>query len=348
MNRLFRLQLQPLSSWRTLWQADTIAGMLCWMCARTEGEKVLRESILEPAQNGNPPFVLSDAFPAGLLPVPRMIFRQKFDEKKDAIKKVKRGKWVDLERFNSIRAGNPVSPDNLEEDPYTNSSRHHNTIGRSQALDEGGLFTLKDISLPSKTNDDEDNRLDIYLRIQPGMEDFLLGLFYELSLIGFGADSATGRGQFKLKSIPIEEVDLNAEPPNADGIIVLSTFQPSKTDSAEGYWDAFAKFGKIGPDFGLENHQVKKNTLIMLRPGACLRCDPITRFTGRLILPEELLPKSLQEYGISQYAFGLAIPACVPLNRAGYYEEKSRGHANQSYSEFRYSSVYRFVKIGTV
>src|SRR5260370_34908602 len=60
---LYRFRLVPESPWRTPWQSDTLAGLLCWMCARTDGDTVLRQQIIEPALPGRPPFVLSDAFP---------------------------------------------------------------------------------------------------------------------------------------------------------------------------------------------------------------------------------------------------------------------------------------------
>src|SRR5207248_9285065 len=70
---LSRFRLVPESPWRTPWQSDTLAGLLCWMCARTEGDAVLRRQIIEPALEGRPPFVLSDAFPGDWLPLPAAI-----------------------------------------------------------------------------------------------------------------------------------------------------------------------------------------------------------------------------------------------------------------------------------
>ena len=49
---LYRFRLIPESPWRTPWQSDTLAGLLCWMCARTEGDTVLRRQIIEPALAG--------------------------------------------------------------------------------------------------------------------------------------------------------------------------------------------------------------------------------------------------------------------------------------------------------
>ena len=102
---LYRFRLVPESAWRTPWQSDTLAGLLCWMCARTEGHTVLRQQIIEPALAGRPPFVLSDAFPGDWLRVPAAV--RLLDSLAEQRKTVKRAKWLSQESFG--RQG-PVPP----------------------------------------------------------------------------------------------------------------------------------------------------------------------------------------------------------------------------------------------
>ncbi|MEI9479639.1 MAG: hypothetical protein WCO26_24135, partial [Deltaproteobacteria bacterium] len=65
----FRFDVRPLSPGGTPWQSDTIMGLMAWAVALNEGESAIRE-FLEPFLAGDPPFVVSDGFPSGLLPNP--------------------------------------------------------------------------------------------------------------------------------------------------------------------------------------------------------------------------------------------------------------------------------------
>src|SRR5712691_9939475 len=71
--QLYRFRIVPESAWRTPWQSDTLAGLLCWALARTEGDAALQRDVIEPALQGAPAFVLSDAFPGDWLPVPALV-----------------------------------------------------------------------------------------------------------------------------------------------------------------------------------------------------------------------------------------------------------------------------------
>ena len=85
---LYRFPLIPESAWRTPWQSDTLAGMICGAVAQLEGGEALRRKIIDPALAGRPPFVLSDAFPGDWLPVPA--FTRLLDWPPDQRKTVKR------------------------------------------------------------------------------------------------------------------------------------------------------------------------------------------------------------------------------------------------------------------
>jgi CRISPR-associated protein Csm4 len=146
--------------------------------------------------------------------------------------------------------------------------------------------------------------------------DLLLDLVHELALTGFGADIATGRGQFEISGDPVPAPELDAPPEGANAVVVLSTFQPAPGDPADGYWELFPKFGKLGPDLGLPD--VRKNTLIMFRPGACFRANPATAHLGRALPMCAILPEfsvsALRARGIeiTHPAFGLCVPAVFP------------------------------------
>jgi len=318
MTGLYRLKLKPTAPWRTPWQADTLTGMLLATAARTLGQDILRRRLIDPMLAGRPPFVLSDALPGELLPFP--IYLRLSDWPPDTnLKAVKRARWLDVRHFEAACAGQCPPADILlsDSDVFCDRIRQHNTLSRLDdstfaAEQGGGIFQRPETLLDAKHAHDY---FSVYFRmIDSSVTDLLLELFHELSLTGFGADTSTGRGQFDLLDDPQAARQLDATPPAANGVISLSTFQPGPNDPTEGYWDVFPKFGKLGPDLGLSDRDVHKNTLILFRPGACFRGDPATPSLGRAIPMRELLPAATadqlraRDINIIHPAFGLTLP----------------------------------------
>jgi CRISPR-associated protein Csm4 len=320
---LYRLHLRPRSPWRTPWQADTLTGALCATAARVHGADFLRQSLIDPMLAGAPPFVLSDAFPGDLLPVPVAVRLAQPPPDADR-KAIKRGRWLPRPEFLALRAALPSAaaadgavpwnrllPDSAV---FHGETTRHNTLARDSdaSLEAGGLFSRPDTLLRAARNGDA--RLTLYFRARDAeATDLLLDLVHELSLTGFGADIATGRGQFDTLSDPAPAADLDQPPADANGVVCLSTFQPAPGDPIDGLWEAFPKFAKLGPDLGLAD--VRKHTLIMFRPGACFRANPTRAFVGHALPMDDVLPKAaaqmLRVRGIEivHPAFGLAIPA---------------------------------------
>lgn len=339
---LYRVQLRPRSPWRTPWQADTLLGALCATAARVHGPEFLRARLIEPMLAGQPPFILSDAFPSDLLPIPMWL--RLFEPTARGVpeqpgtrgaptvapalsapdrKSLKRARWLSRDEFLAARAGRAFALDRLIPDSaiLLSETTRHNTLSResdaslTEADGGGGLFSRPDTLLAASPVGS--GHLTLYFRTRDtGSTDLLLELLYELSLTGFGADIATGRGQFEINGDPVQAPELDAAPDGANGIVVVSTFQPAPGDPADGYWEVFPKFGKLGADLGLPD--VRKNTLIMLRPGACFRADPVRPFLGRALPMSVVLPRpaasALRERGveIAHPAFGLCLPALLP------------------------------------
>jgi len=322
--KLHRLRLRPRSPWRTPWQADTLTGALCTTAARIHGADFLRRRLIDPMLAGAPPFVLSDAFPGDLLPVPIAVRLAKPPPDADR-KAIKRGRWLAREDFLALRAtgsDGAIPWDRLPPDSavFCGETTRHNTLARDSdaSLEEGGLFSRADTLLRQHSEPNGDARLTLYFRAaDQAAADLLLELLHELSLVGFGADVATGRGQFELLAEPQPELELDRPPSDANGLIVLSTFQPAPDDPTDGLWEAFPKFAKLGPDLALAD--VRKHTLILFRPGACFRTNPATTFLGRALPMDLILPPAsaaaLRTRGIeiTHPAFGLAIPTRINL-----------------------------------
>lgn len=314
---LYRLHLRPRSPWRTHWQADTLTGALCATAARVHGPEFLRSRLIDPMLEGDPPFILSDAFPGELLPVPAWL--RIADLPSGANRKaLKSARWLPRADFLRARAGDAPPPEHLVEESsvYVHETTRHNTLSRESdaSLGEGGLFNRPETLLKLPGDGQPDGVLSIYFRAADGAAaDLLLDLLGDLALTGFGADTATGRGQFTLAGDPVAEPELDSTPEAAEGVVSLSTFQPAPGDPIDGLWEAFPKFGRLGPDLALA--EVRKRTLVMFRPGACFRADPGRPFLGRALPMDLILPEpsaaTLRERGIEiiHPAFGLSVPS---------------------------------------
>lgn len=325
---LRRLKLRPRSPWRTPWQADTLTGMLLATCARVHGPNVLRDHLIEPMLAGRPPFVLSDACPGDLLPMPVWLRLADWPESINR-KTLKRARWLSPEAFHAAQAGVMPSPDQLIADNnlFLDHARNHNTLDRFSDTtgDAASGFApfqrTETLLLDTSSHPQGRGYLSVYFRASDtASANLLVDLFDELSLTGFGADTATGRGQFDIENDPDPASTLDASPPNTNGVISLSTFQPGPDDPTDGLWESFPKFGKLGPDLGLDD--VRKNTIILFRPGACFRTTSARSHLGYAIPMHGLLPpSSISDLGrrdiqVIHPAFGLPIHAILPTESA--------------------------------
>lgn len=327
---LYRLKLRPRSPWRTPWQADTLTGMLLATCARTHGPDVLRSLLIDPMLAGDPPFVLSDALPGDLLPFPITLRLGDWPQGTD-FKALKRACWLEPDHFQTARTGHRPPFDTLIPDAaiFKDHTRQHNTLSRDTdatftAEQGGGIYQRPETFLLDSPDSARDH-LSLYFRIldpdRQAAGDLLLDLLHELSLTGFGADTSTGRGQFDITDDPQPMPALDSLPSDAarsaNAVISLSTFQPGLADPTDGYWDAFPKFGKLGPELASLAGDHRKNTLILFKPGACFRTDPNRPFMGRAVPMHELLPESTttqlhqRQVNIIHPAFGLCVPASL-------------------------------------
>lgn len=308
---LYRFRLVPESPWRTPWQSDTLAGLLCWTCARTKGVDVLRQQLIEPALANRPPFVVSDAFPGDWLPLPAAV--RTLDMAPPLRKPVRRARWLRRDAFRQFQAGTvPGTGAMLADSGVHDYTQLRNTIGRASntTSNGGGLFPTEESVLKQGVR-----HLTVYARVVPEFVEPFGRLVQELAQWGFGSDRTAGKGQFRLDG-GLEAVAELDEPADAVGCVALSTFQPAGGDPTDGAWEAFTKYGKLGPDFGLEN--VFKKPIIVLRPGASFRVPAPRGWLGRAIPMQDLLAHEvvghLQGIGanVIHWAFGLCLPLRWP------------------------------------
>jgi hypothetical protein len=229
-------------------------------------------------------------------------------------------------RFQHARRGETPAAGALiaDEQVFLEHTRQHSTLDRlsdttGDAESGLGIFNRPEtLLLPAKSVANGADYLSVYMRIlEPGADDLLLEFFGDLALTGFGADTATGRGQFDILGTPEAEPELDQAIENANSAIALSTFQPGPDDPVNGLWDAFPKFAKLGPDLGVPD--IRKNTIILFRPGACFHTpnNPRPAFLGRAVPMDQLLPSETvaaltrRDVTVAHPAFALTISAVL-------------------------------------
>jgi CRISPR-associated protein Csm4 len=266
----WRITLRLLAPLGTPMQSDTLFGHLCWQIALTEGEAAVGD-FLRPFLEGAPPFVLSDAFPVGLLPRPLLPRRPvPADDRRQyaARKEWEKAPFVTIEGFTQLVRGQAHSVTPMP-DPWTTVTTPHASINRlldttgSRDTEAGQFFQTEGMALPN------DSRVQLYLRARPETKDRVTALVRQLALVGFGRDKSVGYGAFAVEDI--ESWSAFAPFNGADAFVSLSTFMPAPTDPTDGRWRLRIKRGFVGEHGGHGNPF--KRPLVQLLPGAVFRTN---------------------------------------------------------------------------
>lgn len=300
----YRQRIRPLGPWRTPWQADTLHGMLAIALLRCDGQAPFLDRYLEPWRAGNPPFVCSDALPAGHLPIPLSWKQIPVDP--DQRKALKRARYLPSQFLSARPDATTLLDQTLPE--VDMHIRTQATLGRdADTTADGDLYQRQAMTTPG------DLDLWIHTETEDGLELFA-ALLERLTARGFGADAGTGYGAFIPIGDPQAQPQLVSDGKAASGILVLGTCQPAAEDPTTGCWESFVKAGRLGPGLGLDESQIHKRPQLMLRPGASFQTDdPQPRF-GRTIPDDQLLPRETctvlrdRDIEVAQMAITCAIP----------------------------------------
>jgi CRISPR-associated protein Csm4 len=300
----YKVQLSLRSPTGTPWQADTIFGHLCWMLLHTSGEDALLK-FLEPFRAGEPPLLISDGFPAGLLPRP-LSFALPYGKDRDtfrAARKLRKIAYLTLDEFLRAIQGeslNPVEVLKYDEERPKSLSRVilKNQISRlTGTTGEGGqLFGFKEYWTPD---------VDIYLKIQNGWEGTVEELFQGLRRSGYGKRKSVGYGAIDRVS-PLNGYEGFHITQEANAFVTLSHFTPSNTDPTDGRWRIRVKHGRLGEEFAARDNPFKR-PLMMLQPGSVFYDTPVKEHYGRLVTGISVYPE------VVQYGFALPVPMKLPL-----------------------------------
>ena len=313
-----RVYLKPHSTYRTALRSDTLFGCVCWAIREVFSEARLEE-LLKQFASGDPPFLLSSAFPFRdnesdgrthfyprplLMPTKLEIPNNEDDAKQQ--KKFRKVKWVSEENLGKFISGAWNEADYYNSDTWNAEGPgektvevQHNTIDRLSGgtTPSGNLYSLTEYAI-------SDGGLFFLLDDEAEVVEGALGF---LEHFGIGGDSSLGKGRFEIEVI---DTDLPAAPEGADRFITLSLYAPRESEMAtirsDGAWyNLVVRKGKVGGPF-LRVEDFWKKSLTMFAEGSTFPMTEQKPFGHNPIVKgiEDGLPFNVQHYG---YAFQIHI-----------------------------------------
>ncbi len=279
-------------------KSDTLTGqLLCLYRERNSNEAL--ENWIERFKAGEPPFILSDAFPHDFLPtpalpaLPRDDLQKKYEQDVELFQQLKwyktfkkKFRWMRVKEWLELREN--ISPWKLfefysqkkneaEEKPGNIEMRQlqlHNSINRGTgAVLEGFLYTSEDYWYHSTEGKPA---LDIYVEIDETYLEEFQKLLKDLEIVGFGGNRSTGKGQLTFELDESTEFqsqrELLLKMPQTTAWLNLSTYSSFKRDDLRGYYQTETKFSKAWSGFGQTNPF--KFPLLVFKAGSVFKDKP--------------------------------------------------------------------------
>jgi len=315
--------LRPLSSHRTPLRSDTLFGIICWGIKIIWDEKKLLET-LKQFQEKNPPFIISSAFPYANIDnkisyfFPKPFFKpfklnpeELNPETMSDFKRYKKIRFFPYEIFLKLIQNKITEKEfflnhkiewlKFSTALYRNIIVLHNSIDRlsGSSLKEGGLFMSEDTFY--LTNNGLFFLLEIY---NNEYENILKSVFSFLEHNGLGADSSTGKGNFKIN---IENFNGFPQYEKYDRFITLSLYYPSndersffRENSEKLWYNTEQRKGKVGGKLFVTNNIIKKRLTMFSEGSGFPKMNK--QFYGENIMVKNVptLPHKIYHYG---YAF---------------------------------------------
>jgi CRISPR-associated protein Csm4 len=279
----YRLTFRPLSAFGTPLAGDTLFGQLCWTLRHQLGNDRLNE-LLQGYTHGEPFVVLSDALPAGHVPLPNVpssLWQASDDERK----KLKKKRWLPASALNhafSQWQGHAKSDEEVA--PQTERAQPHNNINRQTGTTGEGQFApyaMPQIWFHPSMQFDLYAALD-ETRLTPA--ELTVALDY-IGKVGFGRDASIGLGKFELigDAAPVTW----AAPPNANSYLTLGPCAPQGQGfcPVRSTYQVATRFGRHG-DAAVQSGQPFKRPVMLAKAGGVFWSE--TQDASRLFIGQGL------------------------------------------------------------
>ena len=313
------IYLKPRATWRTELRSDTLWGLVCWGVRYVWGEKQLLQMIAQ-YESGNPPFLISSAFPyrqkngERILYLPKPLTRpfqlsEWTPKRMKAYKDFKKIAYVPLTTFLKL-----INGEITEEEYFLQHEREwkackelvpkkytyvHNSVDRL-----GGETDIYNATLFRST---PHTGLFFFLKIlNPDYKPILQSLWPFFEHVGFGGDASIGRGAFQIEEKEIDDITIPGEPKR---FITLSLYAPTtdemtiySRDPESTWYQLQVRKGRIGGKLYVTNHFLKQ-PVVMFKEGSSFPLMDKNNY-GRLQLVKnvETVPHKVYQYG---YAFAV-------------------------------------------
>ena len=312
----YKLTLTLQSAFATPLKGDTLFGQLCWAIRNRLGEDTLTDC-LAGYTKAQPFAVVSDAFPEGYFPLPKLpscFYELPEDQDRKAIKK---RTWLPEAAFQQPinqwlnLAVNAKALVTVTESKHATqlSEKHpqaHNTINRQTNTTGDGGFAPYSVEqewfVPGL-------RWSIYLLLDTdrlSVEDCQQCLD-DMGAFGFGKDASIGLGKFTIDAF--QEYTLPAQA-SANACLTLAPCAPQGLgfDSQHSYYQLFTRFGRHGDIAVHQEGKPFKNPMLLAQTGAVFKTlPPQSGFIGQGVGGQGELSKTLAATIHQGYAPVLAI-----------------------------------------
>jgi CRISPR-associated protein Csm4 len=285
----YRYTLRPLSAFGTPLAGDTLFGQLCWTLHHRLGNARLKE-LLHDYTNGRPFVVVSDAMPAGHVPLPQLpVSAWPWTAATDALdrKTLKKKKWLPLAGLakpldqwqSSAQSDAQVAP---QSDTPIERAQPHNTINRRTGTTGQGQFApfaMRQTWFHPAT------QFDLYIAVDESRLS-LTDLFAALDAMGatgFGRDASTGLGKFV--RVGDDSAVSFSSPSGANSYLTLGPCAPQGLGycPVRSTYQVATRFGRHG-DAAVQSGQPFKRPVLLAKAGAVFwpeAVDPTRHFIGQ-------------------------------------------------------------------
>ncbi|SFV69027.1 CRISPR-associated RAMP protein, Csm4 family [hydrothermal vent metagenome] len=241
--KLYRVTIIPTSNFATTLKGDTLFGQICWAIFYKFGKEKLAKLLDDYKEDKKPFLVVSDAFPKGYLPKPKMPSR--FLDEKSEDKKLNRKKlWLTLDElmsgaYSKARRDKEVNSSD-KSSVNIHNALNYKTFHTGDGFDPHGLTVTY---LGEK---------DIYFLVdenQLSLDEFKEA-FKLLSEMGYGKKATIGKGRFEYDENKIELIEIDN---HSNSFMSLSPFSPKGLEVKNIYYEPFTRFGKFGATRAYKN-----------------------------------------------------------------------------------------------
>lgn len=310
----FRVIINLQSAFATPLKGDTLFGQLCWAIRNRHGEDRLKE-LLSGYTCGQPFAVVSDAFPQGYLPLPKLpklpgTFYDKIEgADRKAIKKrcwlpvqaVEKplAQWLSLAQTPVEIAGRAGSLSEKHPQPHNTINRQTNTTGE----DGFAPYSIEQEWFIPGINWTLVLLLDTE---RLGAEDCRQCL-QDIGNIGFGRDASIGLGKFSVSEFL--ELTLPAQT-SANACLTLAPCAPQGLgfDAKNSFYQLFTRFGRHGDIAVHQEGKPFKNPVLLAQTAAVFVAQPpASDFIGQGIGGNGELSKTLHATVHQGYAPVIAV-----------------------------------------